>query len=152
LVENVTPIQLGIRLLIPAGSRLLELEEIRRSIGEFDAAGLLYSWKHADSRLDALAAQVQELASAGDKLKSTRAHTFVQIWRAAAAAAGASEFDPAWQLPPLAASAPIPHVSEPWYCCAEPTSDQFVTIGAALALPSRRSGLAHSRAQPDDFL
>ena len=27
LVENVAPIQLAIRLLIPAGSRLLELEE-----------------------------------------------------------------------------------------------------------------------------
>ena len=33
LVENVAPIQLAIRLLIPAGSRLLELEEIRRGVG-----------------------------------------------------------------------------------------------------------------------
>src|SRR6266849_8932660 len=32
LIENVAPVQLAIRLLIPAGSRLLELEEIRRLV------------------------------------------------------------------------------------------------------------------------
>src|SRR6267142_3101528 len=31
LIENVAPIQLGIRLLIPEGSRMLELEDVRRS-------------------------------------------------------------------------------------------------------------------------
>ncbi len=65
LVGNVAPIQLGIRLLIPAGSRLLELEELRGVVGPFDAAALVYPWTHADARLDALAARVQELASAG---------------------------------------------------------------------------------------
>ncbi len=48
LVENVAPIQLAIRLLIPAGSRLLELDEIRRGVGDFDEAALVYPWKHAD--------------------------------------------------------------------------------------------------------
>jgi radical SAM superfamily enzyme YgiQ (UPF0313 family) len=131
LVENVTPIQLGIRLLIPAGSRLLELDEVRRMVGEFDPAGLLYPWKHADPRLDALAERIQDLASEGEKQKKSRAEIFASIWRAAAAAAGAGEADPAWQLPALAKSAPVPRLSEPWYCCAEPTRDQFVAIGAA---------------------
>jgi len=150
LVENVTPIQLGIRLLIPAGSLLLELDEVRRIAGEFDPAGLLYPWKHADPRMDALAAQVQELASAGDKLKSTRAETFARIWRAAAGAAGASAADPSWQLPPLATSVAIPRISEPWYCCAEPTQDQFVAIGAApAAQPPAQSQVT---AQADGFL
>src|SRR5947208_7937233 len=35
LVENVAPIQLAIRLLIPRGSRLLELDEIRHLAGPF---------------------------------------------------------------------------------------------------------------------
>jgi hypothetical protein len=39
LVENIAPIQLGIRLLIPAGSRLLELDQVCRNIGPFDRAG-----------------------------------------------------------------------------------------------------------------
>jgi radical SAM superfamily enzyme YgiQ (UPF0313 family) len=131
LVENVTPIQLGIRLLIPAGSRLLELDEVRGMVGEFDPAGLLHPWRHAESRVDALSTRVQELAGAGEKLKQTRAEIFANIWRATAAAAGASEADPAWKLPALAVSAPVPRLSEPWYCCAEPTQDQFVAIGVA---------------------
>src|SRR5205807_1135644 len=36
LVENVAPIQLAIRLLIPRGSRLLELDEIRHLAGPYD--------------------------------------------------------------------------------------------------------------------
>ena len=148
LVENVTPIQLGIRLLIPAGSRLLELDEIRHTAGEFDPAGLLYPWKHADPRLDALAVSVQELASAGDKLRLTRAEIFARIWRAAAEAAGAGAADPSWQAPQVTSIAAIPRLSEPWYCCAEPTQDQFVAIGGA-PQPSMQ---AQAPAQADGFL
>jgi hypothetical protein len=25
----------------------------------------------------------------------------------------------------------VPYLDEPWYCCAEPMSDQFVSIGKA---------------------
>jgi radical SAM superfamily enzyme YgiQ (UPF0313 family) len=149
LVENVTPIQFGIRLLIPAGSRLLELDEVHRMVGEFDPAGLLYPWKHADPRIDALAARVQELASEGDKRKQSRAEIFERIWRAAAAAAGASDADSAWQLPALAKSAAVPRLSEPWYCCAEPTQDQFVAIGAAAPQPP---GPERAPAGAGDFL
>src|SRR5262249_20446617 len=84
LVENVTPIQLGIRLLIPAGSRLLELNEVRSMLGEFDHSGLLYPWKHPDPRMDELASRVQEIAADGEKLKQSRAEIFARIWQAAA--------------------------------------------------------------------
>ena len=36
VIENVAPIQLGIRLLIPEGSRMLELEEVRRLADEIE--------------------------------------------------------------------------------------------------------------------
>jgi radical SAM superfamily enzyme YgiQ (UPF0313 family) len=148
LVENVTPIQLGIRLLIPAGSLLLELDDVRTIVGAFDPVALVYPWKHADPRLDALAQRVQDLAAAGDKMKRTRAETFARIWRAAAEAAGASASDPAWQPPPVCSRAAMPHLSEPWYCCAEPTQDQFVSIGATPQPPAP----AQVRAQPGDFM
>ena len=47
LIGNVAPIQLAIRLLIPAGSRLLELGEMRDLIEPFDEAALIYRWKNA---------------------------------------------------------------------------------------------------------
>ena len=137
LVENVAPIQLGIRLLIPAGSRLLELADIQNAIGEFDSAGLVYPWKHFDARLDELSERVQQLANLGDQLKRSRTDTFLQIWRAANELAGEDVGVAAVQ-----ASSPahrIPHFSEPWYCCAEPTKDQFVAIGAQASRPATQS-------------
>lgn len=125
LVENVAPVQLGIRLLIPEGSRLLELEEVRQKICTFDAESLFYPWKHSDSRIDALAETVQAIAADGDRKKESRTATFERIWKAAHAAAGL--------VPPVldvsANAAAVPFLSEPWYCCAEPTREQFVSIG-----------------------
>ncbi len=126
LIENVAPIQLGIRLLIPAGSRLLELDEVRGAIGKFDSSGLVYPWKHTDGRMDMLSERVQELANAGDRLKRSRADTFMRIWRAATELAGENAVSA--DAMPKASMRKIPHFSEPWYCCAEPTHDQFVSI------------------------
>ncbi|MGH9743062.1 MAG: CUAEP/CCAEP-tail radical SAM (seleno)protein [Candidatus Acidiferrum sp.] len=126
LIENVVPIQLGIRLLIPEGSRLLELDEVRRNVGPFDPQSLFYPWKHADPRVDALSETVQTIAAEGDRKKESRTAVFERIWKAAHAAAG---FDaPALHLSKDNAAA-IPFLSEPWYCCAEPTHEQFVSIG-----------------------
>ena len=61
MVENVGPIQLAMRLLIPAGSLLLELAEIREMIGLFDPAALSYKWQHSDRELDQLCAEIQKL-------------------------------------------------------------------------------------------
>jgi radical SAM superfamily enzyme YgiQ (UPF0313 family) len=127
VIENVAPIQLGIRLLIPEGSRMLELEEVRRIVGAFDPQSLAYPWKNADPRLDVLNETVQEIAAAAQQQKESRSATFERIWKAAHAAAGS----PAPQVNLSAPSqAGIPFLSEPWYCCAEPTRDQLVSIGA----------------------
>jgi radical SAM superfamily enzyme YgiQ (UPF0313 family) len=127
LVENVAPIQFGIRLLIPEGSRLLELEEVRREVGIFDAESLVYPWKNSDARLDALSDSVQRIAADADQNKESRSTAFARIWRAAHAAAGIAE--PHLSRPePRAAK--VPFLSEPWYCCAEPTKQQLVSIGS----------------------
>jgi radical SAM superfamily enzyme YgiQ (UPF0313 family) len=126
LIENVAPIQLGIRLLIPEGSRLLELEEVRRNVGQFDPQSFFYPWKHVDSRVDALSEAVQAIAAEGDRRKEPRSRVFESIWNAAHSAAGlGAPIIQASQAP----AAAIPFLSEPWYCCAEPTREQFVSIG-----------------------
>jgi radical SAM superfamily enzyme YgiQ (UPF0313 family) len=126
LVENVAPIQLGIRLLIPEGSRLLELQEVRRMVGTFDAKSLVYPWRNEDARLDALSETVQAIAAEADRKKEPRAAAFAKIWGAAHRAAGI--FAPDLQIAQPAAA--VPFLSEPWYCCAEPTADQLVSIGS----------------------
>ncbi len=62
LIEAVAPMQLGIRLLVTAESRLLELPDIRDVVAPFDAASLTWPWRHADPRVDALQSAVMRTA------------------------------------------------------------------------------------------
>jgi hypothetical protein len=128
LVENVAPIQLGIRLLIPEGSRLLELEEVRRTVDAFDAESLVYPWTNEDRRVDLLSEAVQAIAAEADRKKESRGVAFSRIWKAAHAAAGIAAPDLR-----VREERSVPFLSEPWYCCAEPTKDQLVSIGGAVA-------------------
>jgi len=107
LVDRVAPVQLGLRLLVTANSRLLELPEIASAIEEFDQAALIYPWRHADPTLDELSAAILRLA-AKDR-QSTRRELFAQIWRLATTDPLPENFD----LLPRAA---IPFLNEPWYC------------------------------------
>jgi len=126
LVENVAPVQLGIRLLIPEGSRMLELEDVRDAIGAFDAESLVYPWKNSDARMDVLSEKVQSMAAAADSGRWPRVKTFEAIWKTAHTVAGRPA--PGLQL---SSSKPVAFLSEPWYCCAEPTKDQLVSLGVA---------------------
>ena len=126
LVENVAPVQLGIRLLIPEGSRMLELKDVQNMVGSFDAESLVYPWTNPDPRLDALSNKVQSIAAAADAAKWPRAKTFGAIWKAAHDAAGMDAPEPR-----IHASKSVPFLSEPWYCCAEPTQNQLVSLGVA---------------------
>ena len=128
LCENVAPVQLAIRLLIPAGSRLLELPEVSALVGPFDSAALVCPWKHADARVDALAREISGLVQRGESLKLSRTEIFSHIRRVAYTTAGKREQDPGGAA--IAKSASVPYLNEAWYCCAEPTEDQFVSIGS----------------------
>ena len=130
LIGHVAPIQLAIRLLIPAGSRLLELAEVRELTGSFDEAALAYRWRHADARVDELCEQIQGIVNSGEKMKRTRSQIFEQIEDAACAAAGVPREGHAANtaIAIFQTSAAIPYMNEPWYCCAEPTGDQLASI------------------------
>jgi radical SAM superfamily enzyme YgiQ (UPF0313 family) len=127
LCENVAPIQLAIRLLIPAGSRLLELPDVREMVEPFDSAALIFPWRHEDARVDALARAISDLVQRGDSLKLPRTEIFAHIRRAARAAAGMKDM-PGTQISQTRGT-PVPFLDEPWYCCAEPMDTQFVSLG-----------------------
>jgi radical SAM superfamily enzyme YgiQ (UPF0313 family) len=112
LVEQVAPIQLAIRLLVPDGSRLLELEDLRARLDAYSPASLSHPWRHADPAVDALHRQVEHLV--GNRLTADRSAIFATIWDAAHAAAGlaARRRDDRGALPRAA----IPYLNEPWYC------------------------------------
>ena len=106
LAGQVAPIQLAIRLLIPEGSLLLDLPEVRRIIEPFDGRSLCYPWRNPE--MDALCATIQETIKRDERRKASRGETFRKIWNLA----GAGE----WPDVPLADRATIPYLTEPWYC------------------------------------
>jgi radical SAM superfamily enzyme YgiQ (UPF0313 family) len=109
LVENVAPIQLAIRLLIPAGSRLLELPEVLARIGPFDSSALSYQWRNEDPSLDRLCQEIQLLIQDEERRKASRSAIFGRIWDLAHDRPRPVDFH-------LAARATIPYLNEPWYC------------------------------------
>ena len=122
LVDHVAPIQLAIRLLIPEGSRLLELEEVRSLVGRFDGATLAYPWSHPDPRVDDLHREVTRLI--GVRLADDRRAMFDRIAAVAFERAGRAPYVAA----PRRERAVVPQLSEPWYCCAEPNPDHLSLV------------------------
>lgn len=116
LVQDVAPVQLSIRLLIPAGSRLLELDDIRNVVDAFDEAQLMYPWRHSDPSVDRLYHSVQAIVREGLRANESRIGIFERVRGAAQTAAGKHESTPWPELPPLIARAAIPYLTEPWYC------------------------------------
>jgi radical SAM superfamily enzyme YgiQ (UPF0313 family) len=122
LVDHVAPIQLAIRLLIPEGSRLLQVDEIRRLAGSFDPGTLTYRWVHADPRVDRL--QHDIAAMVGSRLVSDRRPLFAEISALAHDRTGLPR--PVQRLP--AGGRFVPYLDEPWYCCAEPNPEQLTLV------------------------
>jgi hypothetical protein len=81
--------------------------------------------------VDLLSDAVQSIAAEVDRKKESRGVAFARIWEAAHLAAGVS-------VPELRLreGRGVPFLSEPWYCCAEPTRDQLVGIGGVVAAPT----------------
>lgn len=112
LIDNISPIQYAIRLLIPKGSRLMELQETRNVVGDFDEEKLVYPWRHPDPAVDLLFSQVMELVQAGQKVNKSRVKIFSEIWETAQNAYKQAMMN---KLEPRK-EAVIPQMSEAWYC------------------------------------
>ena len=124
LIEAVAPVQLSIRLLIPAGSYILKLDGLDGIIGEFDADILGHPWTNPDPRVDELAKKIQSWVTKAEADGLSRAVIFQKIWQLAHEQAG----KPVAELDIEHAGKLIPRLSENWYCCAEPTCEQLVSF------------------------
>jgi radical SAM superfamily enzyme YgiQ (UPF0313 family) len=105
LVEAVAPIQLAIRLLIPSGSRLLELDEVKQLVNGYEPARLAWTWTHDDPSMDQLCTDIQSLIRS--RPRATRTELFAAIWKLASG----TEPD---SIPRNRAT--VPYLNEPWYC------------------------------------
>ncbi|MDP8981212.1 MAG: CUAEP/CCAEP-tail radical SAM protein [Acidobacteriota bacterium] len=105
LVENVSPIQLALRLLIPAGSLMLELGDVQSVVTGYDDEALLHRWAHADPEVDRMAAAAMRIAAE----TAPRRELFRRFRSLVEDVPLRENFD----LIPRSA---IPYMDEPWYC------------------------------------
>jgi radical SAM superfamily enzyme YgiQ (UPF0313 family) len=120
LMEHVPPVQLTIRLLIPAGSRLLEVLPLHNAaIGPFQQEALNYPWANSDRRVDRLQCELEAMVQREAKAGASRTVIFGEAWKLlqrAMSEDGDEAPAPLPLVPPGPLRATIPYLTEPWYC------------------------------------
>jgi radical SAM superfamily enzyme YgiQ (UPF0313 family) len=131
LVDSIDPVQFGIRLLLPPGSLLLEAPnpELAASLTGYDEGTLSWTWRSLDPQVDELQAEVAGLAERAAAVAEPTRITYQEIRRSTFSRLGRP--DPrAGAVAKLAVepAAVRPHLSESWFCCAEPTKRQLAQV------------------------
>ena len=118
--RHVDPVQLRFACSCRRGRCCSTIRRLAPHLGALDPARFSYAWTHPDPRMDRLcdevsgarrAAHSREAAARGDLRRGLRAGGAGGGCRGLRAA-GRSGKSP-------------PHLSEPWFCCAEPTRGQL---------------------------
>ena len=102
-------VQLALRLLITSSSRLLELEDIRSTVGPFDRNRLVYPWSMRPPDGSGLRARLPRCGRASETKAVVAPKSSAAIWSQLPPSLCLENFD----LMPRAA---IPYLDEPWYC------------------------------------
>lgn len=125
LIDATDPVQLSIRLLVPPGSALLAKSDIQRFLSPLDQAGFQYPWTHPDERMDQLHQAVNAIVEASAKEEEDAMVTFDRI-RASADEVAGRHAEPSTRTRVNRPDRPKPpRLTESWFCCAEPTTQQF---------------------------
>ena len=128
LVPNVDPVQYTIRLLLPAGSLLLSDPDVVRLIGPYDPDVLGHPWQSPHPLVDELQSELAELVEM--RSDEGAAAVFEAARGLVATAARSLGVDPPVVAPVDNGRRP-PRLSEPWFCCAEPTRNQLTRTAAS---------------------
>lgn len=127
LVASTDPVQYTIRLLLPPGSLLLEdPDPVLAASLQATGPPRLVCWKHHDTRLDDLQS---EMAAVAEEDGVNFESAFSRLWRLCRnAGATLPELPPEPELVSPFPPSGRPRLSEPWFCCAEPTGSQLELV------------------------
>ncbi|HIM55787.1 MAG TPA: radical SAM protein, partial [Candidatus Latescibacteria bacterium] len=114
LVYHLDPVQYSIRLLLPPGSRLLDIPEIQPSLGSLVQEDFVYTWQHPDLQVDVLQRRVARVAEEAASSGEDPATTFDRIKKLTLATifGQPTVAQPGYRR----RSARPPHLTEAWFC------------------------------------
>jgi radical SAM superfamily enzyme YgiQ (UPF0313 family) len=79
MIENIDPVHLSIRLLVPPGSALLDEPDAESWVGELNEAAYTYTWTHADPRIDQLQREIARISEEASSCDGDPHETFDAI-------------------------------------------------------------------------
>ena len=113
LIESTDPVQMGIRLLIPQGSLILDVEGIDRYLGAYDSDLLFYTWSADDSEMDRLAALLMSMAEDAAVSGAEVGETFMAQWLAVVEG---TDLEAPEDAIDQGATVGRPKLTESWFC------------------------------------
>jgi hypothetical protein len=114
LVDSVDPVQYSVRLLLPAGSLLLDHPDLAPFVGRWDPERSSYAWASPDPAIDELQRRIATIVDTTDDP--------VAVYARVRETVGAPPVD----LTHVTTGRP--HLTESWFCCAEPTESQLLQL------------------------
>lgn len=126
-IEHLDPVHLSIRLLIPPGSAVLHDPDCQHWLGTLDPTSFSYRWQHPDPRMDLLQRQIAQCVEKAECGCIDPIKTFFQVKALALQLRGQS-FSVRHAMRQYGKSKTVPHLTESWFCCAEPTTTQLIRL------------------------
>jgi len=115
LIYNVDPVQYSIRLLVPPGSWLLNVPQMKPFITKLDEENFAYQWEHPDPRLDQVYQDVSQVVEQAARMKEDPLITFYKIKDLALRAMIGRRFS-LTSTKALSKSRRPPRLTESWFC------------------------------------
>jgi radical SAM superfamily enzyme YgiQ (UPF0313 family) len=127
LIDHLDPVQYTIRLLIPPGSLLLDDASLAPYLGPLVQESFSYRWTHPDPKMDALQVLFSREVERATSEDEDPEVIFYRLKELAHAIYEGREPMPIRRETHAARPRP-PRLTEPWFCCAEPTENQFSVL------------------------
>lgn len=124
LTGATDPVQMSIRLLLPKGSLLEDHPAVQPYLDFYDTDALTWRWEFADPETSVLHKELETIAANASDCGQETVATLNEMRVVLARSTGR-------KLDPLDALPAAPRLSESWFCCAEPTGSQAISIRRA---------------------
>lgn len=122
LTGATDPVQMSIKLLMPKGSLLEDHPAVTPHLDHYDTNALTWRWRFSDPETAVLQKEIEAIAANASDCDQETVTTLNEMREAVARSTGRS-------LQPLGELPMAPRLTESWFCCAEPTDSQLITIG-----------------------